>query len=91
MCDATEGVTAEDLRIADLAMRNGCATLVLLNKWDVTQTDLEDAKDRVAEEAAPATAGADGVRDQRPERDARCWSRPWRWQIAPAPGSRPRS
>ena len=61
VCDATEGVTSEDLRIADLAMRNGCATIVLLNKWDVTQTDLEDAKDRVAEEAATAPAGADGV------------------------------
>jgi GTPase len=47
VCDAREGVTAEDLRIADLAMRNGCATLVLLNKWDQTQTDLEDAKERV--------------------------------------------
>ena len=48
VCDATEGVTSEDLRIADLAMRNGCATIVVLNKWDVTQTDLEDAKERVA-------------------------------------------
>ena len=47
VCDASEGVTSEDLRIADLAMRNGCATIVLLNKWDVTQTDLEDAKERV--------------------------------------------
>jgi GTP-binding protein len=47
VCDATEGVTSEDLRIADLAMRKGCATIVLLNKWDVTQTDLEDAKERV--------------------------------------------
>jgi GTP-binding protein len=40
-------VTSEDLRIADLAMRNGCATIVVLNKWDVTQTDLDDAKERV--------------------------------------------
>jgi GTPase len=47
VCDASDGVTSEDLRIADLAMRNGCATLVVLNKWDVTQTDLEDAKERV--------------------------------------------
>jgi len=47
VCDATEGITSEDLRIADLAMRKGCATLVLLNKWDRTQTDLEDAKERV--------------------------------------------
>ncbi|MGH2979147.1 MAG: ribosome biogenesis GTPase Der [Solirubrobacterales bacterium] len=47
VCDAGEGVTSEDLRIADLAMRNGCATIVVLNKWDVTQTDLDDAKERV--------------------------------------------
>jgi GTP-binding protein len=47
VCDAGEGVTSEDLRIADLAMRKGCATIVVLNKWDVTQTDLEDAKERV--------------------------------------------
>jgi GTP-binding protein len=49
VCDAQEGVTSEDLRIADLAMRKGCATIVLLNKWDVTATELEDAKARVAQ------------------------------------------
>ena len=48
VCDAHEGVTADDLRVADLAMRKGCATLVVLNKWDITTTDLEDAKARVA-------------------------------------------
>jgi len=36
VCDATEGVTAQDLRIADLAMRSGCATALVLNKWDLT-------------------------------------------------------
>src|ERR671916_123865 len=46
VCDASEGVTTEDLRIADLAMTTGCATLLALNKWDVGQTDLEDAKER---------------------------------------------
>ena len=35
VCDASEGVTAEDLRVAELAMKTGCATLVALNKWDV--------------------------------------------------------
>ncbi|MGH2952938.1 MAG: ribosome biogenesis GTPase Der [Solirubrobacterales bacterium] len=39
VCDATEGVTAEDLRIAELAMRSGCATLVALNKWDRIKAD----------------------------------------------------
>jgi GTPase len=48
VCDSQDGVTSEDLRIADLAMRNGCATIVVLNKWDVTATELEDAKARVA-------------------------------------------
>ena len=48
VCDASEGVTTEDLRVAELAMKQKCATVIALNKWDVTQTDLEDAKARVA-------------------------------------------
>ena len=48
LCDATEGVTSEDMRIAELAMKQKCATVVGLNKWDETRTDLEDAKARVA-------------------------------------------
>jgi len=47
VCDASEGVTAEDLRVAELAMRAGCATLLALNKWDVTVTDIDDARARV--------------------------------------------
>jgi GTP-binding protein len=47
VCDATDGVTAEDLRIAELAMRAGCATLLALNKWDVGAVDVDDARARV--------------------------------------------
>ena len=47
VCDASEGVTAEDLRVAELAMRSGCATLLALNKWDITTTDIDDARARV--------------------------------------------
>jgi GTP-binding protein len=47
VCDASAGVTADDLRAAELAMQKGCATLIVLNKWDITKTDLEDAKVRV--------------------------------------------
>jgi GTPase len=47
VCDATDGVTAEDLRAAELAMRAGCATMLALNKWDVGQTDVDDARARV--------------------------------------------
>jgi GTP-binding protein len=35
VCDASEGLTAQDLRIADLAMKAGCATAMVLNKWDL--------------------------------------------------------
>jgi GTP-binding protein len=47
VCDASEGVTAEDLRAAETAMKAGCATLLVLNKWDITATDIDDARARV--------------------------------------------
>jgi GTPase len=46
VCDASEGLTAEDLRVAEVAMRSGSATVLALNKWDITRTDLDDAKAR---------------------------------------------
>ena len=48
VCDASEGVTTDDLRVAELAMKQKCATVIALNKWDITQTDLEEAKAKVA-------------------------------------------
>ncbi len=47
VCDASEGVTSEDLRIAELAMKSGCATLIALNKWDISTTDVDDARARI--------------------------------------------
>jgi GTP-binding protein len=47
LCDAKDGITSEDFRIAELAMQKRCATVVALNKWDETDTDLEDARARV--------------------------------------------
>jgi GTP-binding protein len=47
VCDASEGVTSADLRVAELAMKAGCATLLVLNKWDLTETDIDDARARV--------------------------------------------
>ena len=35
VCDATDGLTTQDLRIAELAMKSGCATALVLNKWDL--------------------------------------------------------
>ncbi len=42
VCDASEGVTSQDLRVAEMAMKSGCATMLVLNKWDLTEDfDLE--------------------------------------------------
>ncbi len=49
VCDASEGVTADDLRIAELAMKRGCATVLVLNKWDIEDVDLEFTRARVAQ------------------------------------------
>jgi GTPase len=46
VCDASDGITAEDLRVSEIAMRAGCATLLVLNKWDITTTDIDDARAR---------------------------------------------
>jgi GTPase len=47
VCDATEGITSQDLRVAELAMRSGCATALVLNKWDVAvDVDLEHERAR---------------------------------------------
>ncbi len=48
LCDATQGITSEDFRIADLGMTTNCCTVIALNKWDETGTDLEDTRARVA-------------------------------------------
>jgi GTPase len=52
VCDAHDGITSQDLRIAELAMREGCATALVLNKWDVAamdEGDLDHERARVAQ------------------------------------------
>jgi GTP-binding protein len=41
VCDAQDGITSQDLRVAELAMRSGCATALVLNKWDLTGGEQE--------------------------------------------------
>jgi GTP-binding protein len=50
VCDVTAGITSEDLRIAEMAMKAGCATLVVLNKWDLPheELDLKHERARIA-------------------------------------------
>ncbi len=65
VCDAGDGVTAQDLRIAELAMKAGCATAIVLNKWDMQEhpdsdtggrLDLDYERGRVAKRCACARA-----------------------------------
>jgi GTP-binding protein len=56
VCDATDGITSQDLRIAELAMKAGCATAIVLNKWDavgdshpLSEADLDYERGRAAE------------------------------------------
>jgi GTP-binding protein len=37
VCDASDGVTSQDLRVAEMAMQSGCATALVLNKWDLAE------------------------------------------------------
>jgi GTP-binding protein len=47
VCDATDGVTSQDVRIAELAMKSGCATALVLNKWDLAEdVDLDHERAR---------------------------------------------
>jgi GTP-binding protein len=50
VCDVTDGITSEDLRIAEMSMKAGCATLVVLNKWDLPheELDLKHERARIA-------------------------------------------
>jgi GTPase len=52
VCDAHDGVTSQDLRIAELAMQEGTATALVLNKWDVAamdEADLDHERARVTQ------------------------------------------
>jgi GTPase len=52
VCDARDGITAQDLRVAELAMKEGCATALVLNKWDVAamgEDDLQHERARAAQ------------------------------------------
>jgi GTP-binding protein len=52
VCDAADGITTQDLRIAELAMKEGCATALVLNKWDLAamdEADLDHERARVSQ------------------------------------------
>ncbi len=65
VCDATEGITDSDLSVIDIAAKSHCATLVVMNKWDLAQPELDHltgvirakARQRPPIEISSATTG----------------------------------
>ena len=47
LIDSTEGITEQDLHVADVARRASCATIFVLSKWDIAQLELEDVRERL--------------------------------------------
>ena len=47
LIDSTQGVVEHDLTVADVARKAGCATLVVLSKWDETTVRIEDVRGRL--------------------------------------------
>jgi GTP-binding protein len=48
LIDASEGIVYHDLTVADVARKAQNSTLVALNKWDIGELDIEDARARIA-------------------------------------------
>jgi GTP-binding protein len=44
LVDASEGVVDQDLAVADVARKAGCATVVGLSKWDISEMRIEDVR-----------------------------------------------
>ena len=47
LIDAQEGLTDQDLHVADEARKAGCATIVVVSKWDIQEIDLDDLRERL--------------------------------------------
>ncbi len=47
LIDSSEGLVDQDLRVADIARKAQCATLVVLSKWDIATIGIEDVRDRL--------------------------------------------
>src|SRR5438034_7954026 len=48
LVDAGEGLVDQDLAVADVARKAQCSTIVVLSKWDISQTAIEDVRPRIA-------------------------------------------
>ena len=47
LVDASEGVVDQDLTVADVARKAHCATIAVVNKWDIAEVGLDDVRARL--------------------------------------------
>ena len=47
LVDSSDGLVEGDLSVADEARKAGCATLVVLSKWDITTVEIDDVRERM--------------------------------------------
>jgi GTP-binding protein len=47
LVDASEGLVDQDLTVADVARKAQCSTIVVLSKWDISETKLEEVRPRL--------------------------------------------
>jgi GTP-binding protein len=47
LVDSSDGLVDGDLSVADEARKAGCATLVVLSKWDITTVEIDDVAERM--------------------------------------------
>jgi GTP-binding protein len=47
LVDASEGLVDQDLSVADVARKAQCSTIVVLSKWDISETKIEEVRPRL--------------------------------------------
>ena len=62
LIDASEGIVDHDLTVADVARKAQDSTLVALNKWDIGQLGIEDARARIANACGSAHPSSPSLR-----------------------------
>ena len=47
LVDSSEGVVEQDVSVADVARKAQCATIVVLSKWDISESRIEDVREEI--------------------------------------------
>ena len=47
LIDTSEGIVEQDLAVSDIARKAQCSTIVVLSKWDISETAIEEVRPRI--------------------------------------------